>query len=340
MLLKKDRKGIFPWPEDLLRTMHNGESLDQIGVPQGGALSCFITNLVLHAADFEVNSTHLPDGHEMLYLRYCDDMLILATSMDLCREGMNTYLRSVKNLMLPVHEPVDVTHSMDEQKSCSNFLDAKSKNPYAWTAVNNGGIPWIQFLGFEIRYDGKVRIRQKSLDKQCSKISEAADKLIRTFKPHSHSSGRNPMYAPGLRMHPQQILNRIRLKFIAMSVGRIKLVQKSPSCAGQIKSMCWANGYRILCDVSYDPSQLKKLDRHRDQQWKRIRRALKPLLEQNTSSHPLNVGVNQPRYYGAPFSYHGQFAGESRHHNKHHGFITRFFRKLWFDLQSRFRIFY
>ena len=211
---------------------------------------------------------------------------------------------------------MDITQPQAEHGTGSVCLDAKSKNPYAWTAENSGGIPWIQFLGFEIRYDGEVRIRQKSLDKHCGKITEEANKLIEAIKPYNRSNGENQVYAPGLRMHPLQILKRTRLKFIAMSVGKIELGQKSPSCAGELKSMCWANGYRILWDVSYAPSQLKNLDRHRDLQWKRIRRTLKPLMEQDASHQsPEKSGV-KPGYFGAPFSYFGQFSAKS---SKSHG---------------------
>lgn len=337
MLRKKDRNGIFPWPEDLLRTMHDSEKLDQIGVPQGGALSCFITNVVLHAVDLEVNSMHVPGGHEILYLRYCDDMLILATNLELCRKAMDTYLSLVKGLRLPVHEPVDVTQPQADHGTGSVCLDAKSKNPYAWTAENKGGIPWIQFLGFEIRYDGEVRIRQKSIDKQCGKITDEANNLIKTIKPYNRSSNGNQVYAPGLRMHPLQILDRAQLKFIAMSVGKMKLGQKSPSCAGEIKSMCWANGYRILWDVSYDPSQLKKLDRHRDLQWKRVRRALKPLLERDAAYRHQNPPLNKPRYYGSPFSYHGQFSVEYGHQKETAKPITGCLRKSRIMIKSLFQ---
>ena len=336
-LRKKDASGNFPWPDDVLYRLHGTNKLNEIGIPQGGSLSCFITNLVLHAADLEVNSVHVPSGHEILYLRYCDDMLILATSLELCQEAMAAYQRSLDFIKMPMHEPVDVIQSNGCLGQGIGHREAKSKKPYRWSTAKDGGIPWIQFLGYEIRHDGEVRIRQKSLDKQCDKITEEADKLIKTIKARKKSKEGFPVFSPGLRMAPLEILDRHLGKLIAMSVGRIRFREKPPSCAKEIKPMCWANGYKSLWDVSYNPSQLKRLDRHRDLQWKRVRSALKPLLGQNASGRHLNGRLNRPRYDGSPFSYYGQFSGEFGRHKRTGRSITRCLRHLRIMIQSLFR---
>jgi hypothetical protein len=56
LLRREHAKGEFPWPEDALRKHHANPRSAAVGVPQGGALSCIIANLVLDLADKRVPS--------------------------------------------------------------------------------------------------------------------------------------------------------------------------------------------------------------------------------------------------------------------------------------------
>lgn len=48
----------FPWPEGKLKEFHCDPRGARIGVPQGGALSCVIANLVLDYADRQIRAVH------------------------------------------------------------------------------------------------------------------------------------------------------------------------------------------------------------------------------------------------------------------------------------------
>lgn len=306
MLMERDAKAVFTRPEDVLRKMRKDGELGGIGIPQGGAISCFITNVMLHDVDMAVERLTIPGGCEILYLRYCDDMLILSSDRAACQEAMTAYQRAVGCKMLPVHEPVDVFQRDGKPKP--GYSNLRSKKPYLWSRPGDSGIPWIQFVGFEIRHDGLVRIREKSLEKQRRKMSDEADKLIGAINPGRKTKDGIPVYAPGLRMDSRQILHCLEMKLIAMSVGRRTFGQPLPSCGDDIMPMCWANGYQALWQAPYDPSQLKELDRHRDRQIRRVRSLLNPLAERQGSSQGSDDRKKGRLYHGAPFSYHGQFA--------------------------------
>jgi len=65
-----DPKADFKWPKEDLKTLHRGKRLISIGVPQGGALSCFIANAVLHAADKELEKLNSGPRLKFLYMSW------------------------------------------------------------------------------------------------------------------------------------------------------------------------------------------------------------------------------------------------------------------------------
>ncbi len=296
-LNKKDKKGYFAWPAEELAKMHGEQDLDAIGIPQGGALSCFVVNVMLHEVDQAVEGIEIPDGHEMQYERFCDDMQILSTDKELCLRAMEAYLSAIKHKKLLVHEPVDVPHANDHE-SHFHILDLKSKNPYLWARQEDGGIPWIQFLGYLIQYDGQFQIRPKSIDKQIQKMNDEARKLFERIHPAGVS----------LKMKPHEILMRFNKKLVAMSVGLRNHKQPLPACSADIEPMCWANGYKYLWEVPYDPNQLRALDRHRERVMMQIYRRLEPfMLSKEDRAHADRV-IQKIRKHGFRYSYYGQFA--------------------------------
>jgi|GEM_PF-582584 len=306
-LPKMDPRASFPWPMEILRKMHGGDDLSEIGIPQGGALSCLITNLVLHEADQAIEHLRKPEGPEIEYLRYCDDMLILSSDAAACQKAMTAYERVVERKKLPMHAPEQICGRGSHSKSKSDFWNLKSKKPYLWSRAADSGIPCIQFVGYLIRHDGLVRIRQKSLKKHRQKLTDATDKLLHVINPGRKSKDGIPVYAPGLRMDRHQIERCFEMKLISMSVGRRKFWQPLPACGDDIMPMCWANGYRGLWQVGFDSSGLRELDRHRDRQLRRIRNCLSHL--ETPCGIPKVAGTEKKKrhFYGTPFSYHGQF---------------------------------
>jgi hypothetical protein len=178
-LHKRDAQGTFKWPEQELRQLYRSTALPPIGVPQGGALSCLIANAVLHRGDKAIAQSKRQHGMPLLYLRYCDDMILIATTPSACAAACAAYQRTLRSLLLPVHPPQAVRH-YDKQ-----FWEEKSKCPYEWSVT---GVPWIQFVGYQVRHDALLRIRPSSLKKQITAVTKTTDRLLNTLR-RAHQDG-------------------------------------------------------------------------------------------------------------------------------------------------------
>jgi hypothetical protein len=82
------------WPEADLRKLHGGELPARLGIPQGGALSCLLVNCVLDLADERV--TAATTGKELIYLRYCDDVIILSPNREVTARALQVYLQTLQ----------------------------------------------------------------------------------------------------------------------------------------------------------------------------------------------------------------------------------------------------
>ena len=127
--------GQFDWPAQELQHSFYTENIEgrRIGVPQGCALSCLMANLMLHYVDDLV--LLLNESSNILYLRFCDDMIILSASKEECQEALARYLEGIRNCNLLAHVPKRIT-SYD-----CEFWNSKSKLPYKWADRYKGGIP-------------------------------------------------------------------------------------------------------------------------------------------------------------------------------------------------------
>ena len=117
-------------------------STGKIGIPQGGALSGLISNIVLCTVDQE-SILAKPDG-KRFFCRYGDDIMLMHTSKDECNRLIKEYCNSLTKNKLLYHEFVSVA-----DKEC---------------------VDWIGFLGYEIRYTGEVRMRRSSLNEKFKSI--------------------------------------------------------------------------------------------------------------------------------------------------------------------------
>jgi len=102
---KKRINGVFPWiKEDILQNdFYRANPHQKIGVPQGGALSGLIANIILDKADKELKS--IPD---LFYIRYCDDMILMHKDKNSCIQYIDIYKKSLKKLLLFSH-PFETT---------------------------------------------------------------------------------------------------------------------------------------------------------------------------------------------------------------------------------------
>ena len=296
-LKRLDPDGIFKWPEAELQQLHEGSPREKrIGVPQGGAHSCLIANVILHRADVAVRKFARSRKRALTYRRYCDDMILLSEHGAVCEEAFALYRATLASLRLPIHEPKAVLHYGKE------FFDQKSNSPYRWTnpAISNGAVPWIQFVGYQVRWDGYVRVRRRSLLAHRQKITGATDDLLKVLRPtKSNPQGEKATVPP--RRTKAQIIHRLRQRLISISVGHRVLSKAFESP----EPMCWADGFRGLFGRKCFTNFLKNLDRHRERQLQRLSRALESISLPTAT--PTEEIKGLPNYSGAPFSYHEQF---------------------------------
>ncbi|MEK7993123.1 MAG: reverse transcriptase domain-containing protein [Planctomycetota bacterium] len=295
-LRKTDPHGVFKWHEPDLQQLHKATQLPAIGVPQGGALSCLIANAVLHEADKAMRRLRSRLRKSFTYLRYCDDMIILARDHGVCAQAFGRYQDVLKDLKLPAHPPKGITsYSKD-------FWDGKSNSPYRWHhPAGPDDVPWIQFVGYQVRYDGTVRVRLKSLKKQFKKLTALADQLLAALNPGRERPRQITPFAKGIRKNARQILHRFRQKLISQAVGR----RRRGHDLNEPLPLCWANGFRGLVGKKIVLSHLKALDRHRERQVRRVMRRLQSLPPPATQTR--SEAIEVLAFYGYPFSYYGQF---------------------------------
>jgi hypothetical protein len=97
-------------------------------------------------------------------------MILLASKKWVCRKAFDLYCAALKRKQLPIHLP------KEPGQYSKQFYAGKSHLPYFWGNHTIGRrIPWIQFVGYQIRYDGLVRVRRKSVQKELKKITSKAD---------------------------------------------------------------------------------------------------------------------------------------------------------------------
>lgn len=154
--------GYFGWvQEDLInlkffRNIRNAK----IGVPQGGAISGLIANLVLDYADTEILKLK---SSKLFYVRFCDDMVIMHPSKRKCEIASLKYSEALKKMHLIPHSfKKDLENT--PKSFCSDKI--KSKHPYKWSSNHTDSFPWFGFVGYEINYSGNLRVRKSSLLKE------------------------------------------------------------------------------------------------------------------------------------------------------------------------------
>jgi len=286
--------GEFEWPERLLTSeFYNNLNDKRIGVPQGGALSCLIANLILHDVDRRVLIGG--ESKDLLFLRFCDDMILLATTRDLCEQALSRYVDGIKANYLLIHEPKELI------KYSNQFYNSdisKSKKPFLWASTkgSENASPWISFVGYQIRYDSAIRVRKKSLQKEVKKQEKETGEVLRAIR----SREKEKLDLHSRKSLKQQII-ALESRLIAMSVGRHKLYNykvKEPA-------LCWTNGFKILSFNHVSKSQLKYLDSRRNRQLFILKRELSNLKK---ASEKPDLLQKPNKFNGTPFSYFGFLA--------------------------------
>jgi Reverse transcriptase (RNA-dependent DNA polymerase) len=280
----------FKWPEAALRGIHNASPHElRIGVPQGGAISGVIANLILDAADKAVEEERARLGAQIHYFRYCDDMIVFSPSREHCQAAYGTYQAALKTLKLPYHEP---KRTFIYGKS---HWDHKSKAPYCWSGREwFGCVPWVQFVGYQIRYDGLMRPRKESVKKQAAKLVETTGIVKSRLL---ESSIDQPILAT-----KNQAIMSLKSKLVAQGVGRVK----GQTSTGPLP-MCWASGFKALHNKPFVSGALRLLDRIRQKQIGRFANAqIRYGIGRTSRGHHRHRNPT-----GYTFSYHAQFANQA-----------------------------
>jgi len=278
----KIRNGEFSWIDDAeISSKYSDISEERIGVPQGGALSGLIANIYLNQADVELK------GLPILYQRFCDDMIIVSSNLDVCYIAKELYENSLHSLKLFPHKfksEAELISIGGDKLNYKKFWDGKSKGPYRWGKTEDQCFPWIGFVGYEINYLGEIRVRKKSLDKELKKQK----KIIKEIKNAIIEGMRKPKGTA-----TESAINRL----IGMSVGRIGIDNFDEVST----DLCWKNGFKELTLNQHSVRQIKQLDRNRNKLYYRfLKEALDPELEFD------DVEERQVIRYNKPFSYYYQ----------------------------------
>jgi hypothetical protein len=291
---EKNPSAVYKWPSggdakspDTLDHYHSNPKRCRIGVPQGGAHSCLIANLILDLADKEVCLALQSSSGDSLYLRYCDDIIIVAVEKAACEQATEAYYRALRAVKLPYHLPTQLDGTAKQF-----FEDSKTKEFFRWGPKDFTArqFPWIQFLGYQIRYDGRIRIRPSSIKKQREKISALSESL------------RKRIIHRKAKVSHRRLIYRFNSKLWAFSSGRVQLhtVHQEPL------PMCWASGFRQLAKRQFYPGHVRKLDQVAGQERRRLKRHLKN-FESGTKTNADSTKANQLKHFGKPFSHLRQF---------------------------------
>lgn len=261
---------------------------DRIGVPQGGALSCFVANLILHEVDLDIKK----EGDDALfYARYCDDMVIIHPNKDECFKYLSCYIHGLEKQNLFHHPPEELV------EYGATFWKSKSKAPYKWDiSMSKENVPWLSFVGYQLRYDGVLRVRPKSIKKEKVKQVRVIDNALKCI-----NIGKKKKAEENVRLNSIQIIYRVRKKLLAMSVG---VIEESALSNGN--KFCWVEGFKLLKFRKIVKSQIRSLDRNRTRQIWRLERHLAkiktPPIKKNS------IKFREPdRYDSFLLSYYRQF---------------------------------
>lgn len=254
-LREEDPEGIFKWPVEALERLWCQDPRElRIGVPQGGAVSGVIANLVLNIADRQIEAVNTND--RLHYFRYCDDTLFVSPNRSQCGRALASYLTVLEKLKLPFHPP---KHTWIYDKA---FWGRKSKSPYCWSGRKwFGCVPWVQFIGYQMRYDGLMRVRKDSIEKQRKRIREIVDQakfgLIRVAR-----------HGKTIQSIWEHAVWGVYRRLACAGVGRVR---KGQTAIPMPKS--WIGGFKALHEKPIATRSLQLLDRERERQARRFKRA-------------------------------------------------------------------
>jgi hypothetical protein len=289
-------RGSFPWVDDELTKHYPKVNNDKIGIPQGGALSGLIANIYLNKVDAKLKKL------DVLYIRFCDDMIVIDENYKNCKEAKKLYVDSLNNLKLFPH-PFKKTNQLFKKQNnkinYKSFWDGKSKGPYRWSkSFKEYHFPWITFVGYEINFSNEIRVRKKSFLKEQTKQNKIVNEITNAIETEQRCEKRRAI---------ESAINRL----IGMSVGRIGLDNFSEVST----DMCWKNGFQELELNIHSKKQIKQLDRNRSALYYDLFKKVKELERDENENLEVENQKRQFTNYDKPFSYYYQILERTKNGN-------------------------
>ena len=204
-------------------------SKDKIGIPQGGALSGLISNVVLSTVDSKSILKNADPNR--FFCRYGDDIMLMHTSKKECQHLIDSYCETLTKHKLLYHEFISVSDPQFRRKNDTvrpSLWNQKSRKPFLWGRNNNDSeqIDWIGFLGYEIRYSGDVRLRRSSLNDKFKAIKRKYHAAVKT------KIAKGTLTEATAEKIDQEILNRIE-KFKGTNLKSAKSLNANKFSATQ-----------------------------------------------------------------------------------------------------------
>ena len=169
------RKCMFKWvDEQVLAEYYEAGDFPvqrgRLGVPQGGALSCIIANVVLDSVDRAAGlDVYCPDK---LFVRYGDDIILLHRDSGECERLIEAYASQLREHKLVSHKFHNIEQFKSGEKLTAGYWGVKSKSTFRFGKGSGNAAEWIGFVGYEINRKGEVRLRKSSLDKRFGDINK------------------------------------------------------------------------------------------------------------------------------------------------------------------------
>lgn len=336
----KQINGIFPWikKEILQDEFYRANPNQKIGVPQGGALSGLIANIMLDEADKELKS--IPN---LLYIRYCDDMILMHKDENICNQSIEIYKKTLNKLLLFSHPFETTFHTSNKSYSLKNrivplFIIKQIKNNRLLKQVN------IKFDALVKKYFPNFRVRKKlnynltfknSIKKFWNCKSKGPYKwgeldIQNCTFPWVGFVGYEIDFNCNTRVRKRSlkkeidkqkkiitsILKRISKENFKYKRSRNNAIYRSAfeklngMSVGRVKpynyktvanKICWTDGFRSLNFNNYSKNQLKKLDRHK---YKFLNTLRHKIGMEKVLSSPLESGTKNIYKLGKMFSYY------------------------------------
>ena len=182
---KIEGRCLFKWvkEEDFMQAYTQEEfqlQRSSLGVPQGGALSCVISNVVLNDVDQSIIGEEDPDR---FFARYGDDIILMHTDRDKCERLLEAYKSALLQHRLIFHKFEDFADLKDGAKNTKAFWRGKSKPVFLWGPGEGNASEWIGFVGYELRFDGSTRLRLATLNKKFGEINKKYHKCLQSKQP-------------------------------------------------------------------------------------------------------------------------------------------------------------